>query len=804
MTKQEFKQEYTALLLDKYAKPVEDCTMLEKYNSLVDYLMSRCAVIRKETSMKHIRERSKKVYYFSMEFLIGPLLENYLIYFGIKDAVEEALRELDTELSDLIRLDVDPGLGNGGLGRLAACFLDSMASLDVPGVGMGIRYRYGLFRQHIESGYQIEEADDWLQHGYHWAKQRSGEAVDVKFGGYIEKHFNDGKLSFVHKDYETVRALPYDIPVLGYGGEVVNVLKLWSAKAADEHIDMDAFNRGYYSEAMKSRNDAEAISCFLYPNDNQEAGKRLRLKQEYFLVSAGMSSIFTTYKDRYGSDSWDMFPERVSIHTNDTHPALCVPELMRKLIDEEGLEWDEAWDITKRTISYTNHTVMPEALEKWPRDLMEKLLPRIFMIIEEIDRRWRIFVQSSGRPDLIRSTAVFDGNDVKMANLSIIGSHAVNGVAALHTEIIKKDVFPSFYALQPEKFNNKTNGISHRRFLIQSNPGLARLISECIGDGWQKDIDRLSELERFAGDAAFRDRFAAVKRENKERLASYINEKAEILIDPDSVFDVHVKRIHAYKRQLLKAFQVLDLYFRYKEDPSAIKRPYTFIFAGKAAAGYAFAKEVIKFICSVADLVNSDKDASRLIKVVFVENFCVSNAQLIYPAADISEQISTAGKEASGTSNMKFMMNGAVTLGTMDGANVEIYGLVGSDNMKIFGLSADEAQSLSDSGMYNSQEIVSSDQRIRRLTESLVNGCFERSGCEFWGIYDDLVSRNDQFFVLKDFLPYATAWEELCDIYGDKPRWERMSLINTARSAFFSSDRTIRDYVSDIWHTPCN
>ncbi len=493
----------------------------------------------------------------------------------------------------------------------------------------------------------------------------------------------------------------------------------------------------------------------------------------------------------------------MSIHTNDTHPALCVPELMRRLVDEEGLEWDQAWDITQRTLSYTNHTVLPEALEHWPKDLIERLLPRIYMIIEEIDRRWRIQVQQSGKPQLIGSTAVLEGNDVKMANLSIIGSHAVNGVAALHTQILEEQVFPAFYELCPEKFSNKTNGISHRRFLIQANPGLAALITEAIGDGWQTQIERLGELEKFQSDPAFLEKLATVKRQNKEALARYVAEKSEIRLNPDSVFDVHVKRMHAYKRQLLKALQVLDLYLRFREDPSVLQTPVTFVFAGKAAAGYAFAKEVIKFICSVADLVNADPKASEYIKVVFIENFCVSNAQLIYPAADISEQISTAGKEASGTGNMKFMMNGAITLGTLDGANVEILNLVGEENMRRFGLTADEAQGLALSGTYNSQQEIAQNPRLKRLIENLVNGFFASSGCDFWGIYTDLVNHNDPFFVLKDFAPYCEAWESLIRQYQDQPSWQKMSLVNIARSGYFSSDRTIREYVRDIWHTPC-
>ena len=798
--KEDFKIEYTRGLIETYAKPLKDCTKLEKYENLVRLVSGIASSIRTETLQRHAKQ--KKVYYFSMEFLVGRLLENYLINLGIRDIVAEGLEDLGENLDELCELEADPGLGNGGLGRLAACFMDSMAALGIPGVGMGIRYRFGLFRQRIENGYQVEEPDAWLKNGYPWEIAKPDEAVIVRFGGYVDRQFRDGKMTFEHKDYFSVKAVPYDVPVVGFGGHDVNVLRLWQAQPVYDRVDLDAFNRGDYSLAMRERNDIEAITCILYPDDSLGAGRALRLKQEYFFVAAGMASIIRHYKAQYGNAAWAQFPDYISVHTNDTHPTLCVPELMRILIDEEGLEWDDAWDITVRTMSFTNHTILPEAMEKWSIDLFRSLLPRVYMIVEEIDRRWReaLATAKNNGQDVLRSTAVLWDNEVRMANLSIIGSHSVNGVAALHTDILKESVFHDFYKLSPEKFNNKTNGVSHRRFLVQSNPGLTKLITETIGDDWIEDMTELEQLLDFRTDAAFLDRLREVKQQNKTRLADYIYKTSGVLVDPHSVFDIQVKRIHAYKRQLLNAFKVLDLYNRLKENPNLEMNPYTFIFSGKAAQGYAFAKEVIKFINSVADVVNSDPVVRKKIRVVFLENFCVSNAQLIYPAADISEQISTAGKEASGTGNMKFMMNGAVTLGTLDGANVEIHNLVGDDNITIFGLTADEAMNYYVNGGYSAAEECRKNPRLEMITNQLINGFFQKSGCDFWGIHDALLQHNDEYFVLRDFDAYMKAWHSLDRIYADDARWGAISLTNIAKSAFFSSDRTIREYAEDIWH----
>ena len=802
--KEDFKLEYTRGLIEHFAKPLSHCSRQEKYENLVHLITNIAASIRTETEERAIREGQKKVYYFSMEFLIGRLLENYLVNLGIRDIVAEGLADLGESLEDLLSAEPDPGLGNGGLGRLAACFLDSMAAIGLNGTGMGIRYRFGLFRQKIVNGYQTEEPDAWLENPYPWEHVHNDESVEVRFGGYVDRQYDNGKMSFEHRDYQRINAVPYDVPVVGFGGRDVNVLRLWYAQPMHDRVDMAAFNRGDYCQAMRERNEIEAISCILYPDDSMGAGRALRLKQEYFFVAAGMASIFREYKELYGTKEWEKFPERISIHTNDTHPTLCVPEMMRLLVDEEGLEWDDAWDITCRTCSFTNHTVLPEALEKWSIELFRSLLPRVYMIVEEIDRRWRekLSRQLVNWNSVLRNTAVLWDGEVRMANLSIIGSNSVNGVAALHTEILKDSVFNDFFKLNPTQFNNKTNGISQRRFMIQSNPGLAKLICECIGDEWMSDMTKIAAFEDFKNDEGVLARMRQVKHQNKVRLADYLYRTSGVMVDPDSVFDIQVKRIHAYKRQLLNAFKCLNLYNTLKANPDLDINPYTFIFAGKAAQGYAFAKEVIKFINSVADVVNNDPDVNKKIRVVFLENFCVSNAQLVYPAADISEQISTAGKEASGTGNMKFMMNGAVTLGTLDGANVEIRGLVGDENMKIFGLTADECMRYYINGGYSAYEECRKDNRLELMTNQLINGFFRGSGCDFWGIYDALLQHNDEYFVLRDFDAYMKAWHELDGIYRDEKRWTGMSLVNVARSSFFSSDRTIREYADEIWHAP--
>ena len=804
--KEDFKVAYAAKALETFAKPVSQCSTLEQYQVLVYLVSGTMSKVRTQTSQRHIRLQQKKVHYFSMEFLIGRLLKNYLINLEMEDLVRDGLSDLNIDLDRLCQCEQDPGLGNGGLGRLAACFLDSMAYLGVPGVGMGIRYRFGLFRQRIVNGYQTEEPDSWLENGYPWEIKKPDEAIPVRFGGYVEQiKTATGEYQYVSRGGQTILAVPYDVPIVGYGGKTVNVLRLWSAEPVVEKLDLAAFNHGDYSGAMRERNEIEAITCILYPDDSTEAGKALRLKQEYFFVSAGVTDIVNNFKKTYGTD-FSLFPEKISIHTNDTHPALCVPELMRILVDEEGLSWNAAWDITTKTISYTNHTIMPEALEKWSIDLMRSLLPRVYQIIEEIDRRYCAEFDRT-QPDWqekLKNTAILWDGQVHMANLSIIGSYSVNGVAALHTDILKTSVLKDFYALTPEKFNNKTNGVTHRRFLAEANPPLARLITDAIGNDWMGNALELQKLLSYREDAAFLSALRDAKRQGKVRLGNYVADTMGITLDPDSIFDIQVKRIHAYKRQLLAAFKIMYLYNLLKEDPSADVKPHTFIFAGKAAAGYAFAKEVIKYICSIADLVNADPVVNQKLRVIFLENFNVSSAQLIYPAADISEQISTAGKEASGTGNMKFMFNGAVTLGTLDGANVEILQQVGRENIAIFGLTADEVMDYYLKGGYIAYDTCQSDPRLQKICAQLIDGTFQFAGRDFYGIHDALMKRNDEYFVLKDFDPYLQAFFSLSELYQDPQKWGKMSLSNIAMAGHFTSDRTIAEYCGDIWHTPCD
>jgi len=796
----DFREDFTHITLEYFDKRPEECTNLELLEVLTKYVCSLTSEIKADTSQRHIEQKSKKIYYFSMEFLIGPLLENYLINLGIRQFVEDGLSEFGQSLDDILKLDVDPGLGNGGLGRLAACFLDSMAALGIGGVGIGLMYRYGLFHQRIENGYQIEEPDSWLEQGYPWATAVPTDATEVHFGGRIERSYKDGRMYFSHVDYDTVLAVPYLIPIQGFGGKDCNALHLYSAQPATDSIDLQLFNQGDYSAAMKSRSEAFAITAVLYPNDNNEAGKKLRLKQEYFLVSAGLASIFRTYKKRFAGEDWKNFPDHVAIQTNDTHPSLIIPELMRRLMDDEGLEWDEAWDICTRTVGFTNHTVLPEALEKWPQGLIQSLLPRIYMIIDEIDRRWKESLPGEANAQRRKKTAILWGGEARMANLSIIGSHSVNGVAKIHSEILKKDLFHEFYEMSPEKFSNKTNGVSHRRFLIQANPELTKLINSRIGTSWQDNFDDIEKIKEYASDAQFLDMLCVVKRNNKMRLCEWVRENYHIDIDPDSVFDVHVKRIHAYKRQLLTAFKVLNLYNILKENPNFDIPKTTFFVGGKAAPGYEFAKETIKLICSIADIVNSDPEVSKKIKLIFIENYSLKNAGLIFPATDISEQISTAGKEASGTGNMKFMMNGAVTLGTMDGANIEIFERCGNENAEVFGLSAEEALGLTKSGLYNAKEEADNNPALQKITSQLIDGFFDQCGCSFWNIYDSLLKYNDEYFVLKDFPSYFEGWLRLVKKTENKEEWTKMSLSNIASSGFFSSDRTIKEYAKEVWN----
>ncbi len=791
-----FKQEYLASIAANCASPLEECSDREKYEALVALVMDCCSSIRAETGKRHRQSGEKRVYYFSMEFLIGRLLRNTLMNLGIEEMVEQGLSELGVELDALCECERDPGLGNGGLGRLAACFMDSLATENICCTGIGIRYRFGLFKLRIVNGEQLEEPDDWLENGYPWENCRADEAVTVPFGGYLERREENGRIFFEHKGWRGVQAVPYDLPLVSFGGSSVNRLRLWYARPLRHELDLAAFNRGDYSLAQKSDNDAQAITCLLYPDDDTPAGKQLRLEQEYFFVCAGIEHVLRRFREQYGSN-WALLPEKVAIHTNDTHPALCVPELMRRLMDDEGLGWDEAWDLTCRTVSFTNHTVLPEALEKWSIELMQQLLPRVYLIIEEIDRRYREGFDRSlpNWYERWKNTAILWDGSVRMANLSVIGAHSVNGVAALHTEILKQSVFADFYALTPEKFNNKTNGVSHRRFLRESNRELSRFISERIGEGWLTDARELEKLLTFTEDENALRELMHTRALNKQRLCAYIRRDFGIECDSESVFDVHVKRIHGYKRQLLSAFKVLSLYNELKENPQADIPPCTFIFAGKAAHSYSFAKEVIRLICAIADRVNGDRDIGGRLRVVFLENFGVSMAQRIYPAADISEQISTAGKEASGTGCMKFMFNGAVTLGTLDGANVEIREQVGEENISIFGLRADECETLRSEGGYDAAAEIAADPRLGRIVEQLTDGSL---GAQFWLIRSALLSQNDEYFVLRDFAPYMEAWRKLAGEVGSMG-YARKCLVNIARSGVFSSDRTVGEYCREIW-----
>ena len=801
-TPEQFAQEYRTVLMAEVGKDLKGCTDTERYQALARLIAQKANAQFARSDSENAKSDKKKVYYFSLEFLIGPLLDNYLLNYGIRDVVEEGLGSMGIKLDDLLSEEGDPGLGNGGLGRLAACFLDSMAAEGILGFGNGMRYHYGLFRQKIEGGRQVEVTDNWLDKGYPWETRHPESAVLVRFGGEVVRHEENGKFWFTQEGGDLIKAVPYDVPIVGFDGKTVNRLRLWSAEPAHEDFDLDAFNRGDYAAAAKFRTDAEAISEILYPNDAGEHGRILRLKQEYLFVAAGLSSIIRNYKYDHPDKGWESFPDLVAIHTNDTHPAMCGAELMRLLVDEEGLDWDTAWDIVCRSVSYTNHTVLPEALEKWPIETFRKLLPRVYMYIDEINRRYMESFPREGDDwqERLRNTAILWDGQVRMANLSVICSHSVNGVAQLHTDILKRETLHDFYALTPEKFNNKTNGISPRRFLANANPSLARIITEKIGDGWLKDASELKGLEAYAGDEAFLDALAASKRENKQRLAAYVARETGVELDVDSIFDVQVKRFHAYKRQLMNIFKVMDVYNRMLADPSYKPHKTSFIFSGKAASAYTFAKETIRLINSVADVVNNDPRVNEYIKVAFIPNFAVSNAQLIYPATEISEQISTAGKEASGTSNMKLMMNGAITLGTLDGANIEIAQLAGMENEKIFGMKVEEVEALR-AGNYFVWDVVNGDrEHAGRCVEQLTDGTFGALSGNFESIAYELMNNNDYDFVLADFASYTQAWRELTDAYDDTRAWQRMALANIANSGHFSSDRTIREYADEIWH----
>ena len=759
-----------------------------------------------ETQSKYEEENVKTVYYMSMEFLMGRALGNNLINMTAYTEVKEALDEMGIDLNVIEDEEPDTALGNGGLGRLAACFLDSLATLNYPAYGCGIRYRYGMFKQKIKDGYQVETPDNWLKEGNPFELRREEYAKEVRFGGNIrfEKNPETGRDEFIQENYESVLAIPYDMPIIGYGNHVVNTLRIWDAQAIVD-FQLDSFDRGDYHKAVEQENLAKTIVEVLYPNDNHYAGKELRLKQQYFFISASLQELIAKYK-RTNSDVRKLY-EKVVIQMNDTHPTVAVPELMHLLIDQEGLTWEEAWDVTTKTCAYTNHTIMAEALEKWPIDLFSKLLPRIYQIVQEIDRRFvnEVRAKYPGNEEKVRKMAILWDGQVRMANMAIIAGFSVNGVAKLHTEILKNEQLKDFYEMMPEKFNNKTNGITQRRFLAHGNPLLADWVTDKIGDGWITDLAQISKLKPYAEDEKARKEFMDIKYQNKVRLAKYIKEHNGIDVDPRSIFDVQVKRLHEYKRQLLNILHVMYLYNQIKEHPEMSFYPRTFIFGAKAAAGYQRAKETIKLINSVADVVNNDRSINGKIKVVFIEDYRVSNAELIFAAADVSEQISTASKEASGTGNMKFMLNGAPTLGTMDGANVEIVEEVGIENAFIFGLSSEEVINYENNGGYNPTDIYFNDWELKRVIDQLMDGTYAKGDHEMYkNLYNSLLNtqctdRADTYFILKDFRSYADAQKRVEEAYRDQDRWSKMAMLNTACSGKFTSDRTIEEYVKDIW-----
>ena len=804
--KEDFKKSVLDNVKNIYRKNINEATKQQVFQAVAyavkDMIIDRWIATQKEYEKQDV----KTVYYMSMEFLMGRALGNNMINLCCYKEVKEVLDELGFDINVIEDQEPDAALGNGGLGRLAACFLDSLSTFGYPAYGCGIRYKYGMFKQEIRDGYQIEVPDDWLRDGNPFEVKRSEYAVEVKFGGYVRCYRgDDGREHFVQENYQCVNAVPYDLPIVGYGNNVVNTLRIWDAEPI-QHFNLDFFDKGDYQKATEQENLAKNIVEVLYPNDNHYAGKELRLKQQYFFISASVQRAVAKFKEKHSDIH--QFPEKVCFQLNDTHPTVAVAELMRILLDDEGLEWDEAWDITTKTCAYTNHTIMAEALEKWPIELFSRLLPRIYQIVEEINRRFveKIKTMYPGNQEKIRKMAIVYDGQVKMAHLAIAAGFSVNGVAKLHTEILEKQELKDFYEMMPEKFNNKTNGITQRRFLLHGNPLLADWVTNKIGDDWITDLPQINKLKVYADDELSQSEFMQIKYRNKIRLAEYIKEHNGIEVDPRSIFDVQVKRLHEYKRQLLNILHVMYLYNQIKEHPEMDFYPRTFIFGAKAAAGYKRAKATIKLINNVANVINNDKSIDGKIKVVFIENYRVSNAEIIFAAADVSEQISTASKEASGTGNMKFMLNGALTLGTMDGANVEIVNEVGADNAVIFGLSADEVIRYENEGGYNPMDIFNNDQDIRQVLMQLINGFYSPEDPEmFREIYDSLLhaqggNRADVYFILKDFRSYAQAQKKIEEKYRDTKGWARSAMLNTACSGKFTSDRTIEEYVRDIWH----
>ncbi len=806
-SKEEFKKKVVSNCKSLYRKNIDEADKQQVFQSVAyavkDLIIDKWIATHKT----YDNEDPKIVYYMSMEFLMGRALGNNMINLTKYNEIKEALEELGLDINVIEDQEPDAALGNGGLGRLAACFLDSLATLEYPAYGCGIRYKYGMFKQEIKDGYQVEVPDNWLKDGNPFEIKRSEYRYEVKFGGYVRSYRDEktGRDMFVQEDYRSVIAVPYDIPVLGYGNNTVNSLRIWDAEPVNT-FNLNSFDKGDYQKAIEEENLAKNIVEVLYPNDNHYAGKELRLKQQYFFVSASVQRAVERYKKMHNGDVKKLY-EKVTFQLNDTHPTVAVAELMRVLMDENGLEWDEAWDVTTKTVAYTNHTIMAEALEKWPIELFSRLLPRIYQIVEEINRRFveDIKAKYPGDQEKVRKMAVIYDGQVKMANLAICAGYSVNGVARLHTEILEKQELKDFYEMMPEKFNNKTNGITQRRFLLHANPLLADWITDKIGDGWVTDLKQLEKMLVYVNDEKARQEFMQIKHKNKVRLAKYIKEHNGIDVNPDSIFDVQVKRLHEYKRQLLNILHVMYLYNEIKKNPDMDIVPRTFIFGAKAAAGYKIAKQTIKLINNVADVINNDESINGKIKVVFIENYRVSNAEIIFAAADVSEQISTASKEASGTGNMKFMLNGAITLGTMDGANVEIVQEVGEENAVIFGLRSDEVIRYENEGGYDPMEIFNNDQNIREVLMELINGKYSKEDPEmFRDIYNSLLNsqegrRADTYFILKDFRSYAEAQAKIDKRYRDETGWAKTVMINSFKAGKFSSDRTIEEYATEIW-----
>ena len=797
--KEKFKKELESNVRMLFRRNLDEATTQQIYQAVAYSVKDDIIDNWIETHKAYEKQDKKMVYYMSMEFLMGRALGNNMINLLCYDEVRETLEELGLDMNLIEDQEPDAALGNGGLGRLAACFLDSLATLGYPAYGCGIRYRYGMFKQKIENGYQVEVPDNWLKYGNPFEIKRDEYAVEVKFGGYVDVEMHNGRQKFVQKGYQSVRAVPYDMPIVGYGNHIVNTLRIWDAEAIN-NFNLDSFDKGEYEKAVEQENLARTICEVLYPNDNHMAGKELRLKQQYFFISASVQRAVAKYKQTH--DDIRKFHEKVTFQLNDTHPTVAVAELMRILVDEEGLEWDEAWEVTRKTCAYTNHTIMAEALEKWPIELFSRLLPRVYQIVEEINRRFVIEIQNKypGDQEKIRKMAILYDGQVRMAHLAIAGSYSVNGVARLHTEILKKRELRDFYEMMPEKFNNKTNGITQRRFLLHGNPLLASWVTDKIGDDWITNLDHLKHLKVYVDDEKCQQEFMNIKYQNKVRLAKYIKEHNGIDVDPRSIFDCQVKRLHEYKRQLMNILHVMYLYNELKAHPDMDIVPRTFIFGAKAAAGYYTAKLTIKLINAVADKINNDSSNNGKIKVVFIEDYRVSNAELIFAAADVSEQISTASKEASGTGNMKFMLNGALTLGTMDGANVEIVEEVGKDNAFIFGLSAEQVMEYEKNGNYNPRDVYNNNQDVRQVLTQLVNGFYSPENPElFRALYDALLEK-DTYFTLLDFDSYKEAHNRIDAAYRDEQHWARTAMLQTASAGKFSSDRTIEEYAKEMWH----